>query len=68
MLQKLAGGRVENKEGGDLGFQVRLLAETLPDFLTFEIRAAQGEVLRINRSLDPRVLRDRVTTMCQSSK
>ena len=39
-------------------YQVHRLAEALPQFLTVETRAEQGEVVRINRNLDPKGLRD----------
>lgn len=63
VVQKLAGGRLDRDELHQMDFNVRRLAESLPEFLTFETRAEQGELVRMKRSLDTKSLRDKLVAL-----
>lgn len=63
IVQRLAGGKSEEPELAEVKFRIHRLADALPQFLTIETRAEQGQVGRVNRNLDPKGLRDTLVSI-----
>ena len=59
MVRDLLGARAGNEQQQELDGQIDLLLEIVPEYVIREVRE-QGPVLRINRSLDAKGVREKL--------